>query len=403
MKVNIDISSPSGVVAAPPSKSDSHRLLICAGLAQGRSVIENIALSEDIKATIRCLEALGCRVKAENGTVAVDGIQNIKSDKPRKLDCGESGSTLRFFIPICLLGGGRTELTGSVKLLSRPMSVYSEICKNQGISMDISPSGITLDGRLSADTFSVKGNISSQFISGLLFALPLLDSQSIINIMPPFESRPYVDMTADALKKFGVSVEFTDSETVKISGGQRYFPCTAGAEGDWSNAAFFYAFKESGADVEITGTDTDSAQGDKICVDYFRRLKDGFCTLDIADCPDLAPILFAFAAKHNGARFVNTDRLRMKESDRIAAMKQELDKVGAVLSDGENEVTVSGGGIHKPDSIICGHNDHRIVMAMAYLLTFTGGAIDGYEAVRKSYPDYFEVLKNAGVKINYEA
>lgn len=403
MRVNIEKSSPSGIIKAPASKSASHRLLICAGLSKGKSVITNVAFSEDIKATLRCLEAIGCEIEIENDTVTVDGICDLSKAGEKVLDCGESGSTLRFFIPICLLSGNKITLTGSKKLLSRPLGVYEKICENQSIKMSVSETEITLDGKISADDFEVQGNVSSQFISGLLFALPLLEKDSRIKTIPPFESRPYVDMTIDAMKKFGVTAEFAGDNEIKIAGNQRYLPLSTAVEGDWSNAAFFYAFKESGADIEITGTDSESLQGDKICVEYLKRLKEGFCRLDLADCPDLAPILFAFAAKHNGAEFLNTNRLRMKESDRVACMQQELNKLGAAIVVGDNTLTVEKSEIHSPEEIISGCNDHRIVMSMAYLLTFTGGTIDGYEAVKKSYPDFFEVLEKAGVKINYEA
>lgn len=402
MKLSIEKSLPSGIIKAPSSKSASHRLLICAGLSAGESVITNIAFSEDIKATIRCLEAIGCEVQINGSTVTVNGIENFDCAGEKIFDCGESGSTLRFFIPVCLLSGKEITLTGSEKLLSRPMSVYKSVCEKQGIRMRAEKDKIILDGLIKADTFEINGNISSQFISGLLFALPLLKENSIIKIIPPFESRPYVDMTLSAMKKFGVTAEFSDENTIEIRGSQKYIQCTSEVEGDWSNAAFFYAFRESGADIKITGTDENSAQGDKICIDYLKQLNNGFCTLNLADCPDLAPILFAFAAKNHGARFINTERLRMKESDRISCMQSELGKLGVTVDVGNNELTVSG-GIKKPTEIISGHNDHRIVMSMAYLLAFTGGCIDGYEAVRKSYPDFFRVLEKAGVKINYEA
>lgn len=402
MRLSIEKSSPTGIIKAPASKSASHRLLICAGLSEGRSVISNMAYSEDIKATLRCLDAIGCKTEIKDDTVTVDGISDYSSIGEKILDCGESGSTLRFFIPICLLGVGKVKLTGSKKLLSRPLNVYEKICKEQNIKMSVSENKITLDGKISADTFEVQGNVSSQFISGLLFALPLLKRKSIIKIIPPFESRPYVDMTLDAMKKFGVKAEFSDSLTLTVEGGQQYVPQNMAVEGDWSNAAFFYAFKESGADIEITGTDINSLQGDKICVEYLKKMKDGFCTVDLADCPDLAPILFAFAAKNKGAKFLNTDRLRMKESDRISCMENELKKMGASLVEENNSVTVPECELHRPDEIISGNNDHRIVMSMAYLLSFTGGEIDGYEAVRKSFPDFFGVLEKAGVKIHYE-
>lgn len=403
MRVNIEKSCPEGLIKAPASKSMSHRLLICAGLSKGRSVISNVDFSEDIKATLRCLEAIGCRIEIKENTVTVDGIESTEQIGRRILDCGESGSTLRFFVPICLLSGNEVTLTGSKKLLSRPLEIYKNIFEKQGIKFSISENEITLCGKIKADTFDIAGNVSSQFISGLLFALPLLNEQSIINIVPPFESKPYVNMTIDVLKKFGVNAEFTDENTINIFGSQRYFPTNENAEGDWSNAAFLYAFKESGAKIEIDGLSENSIQGDKICVEYFNKLKEKFCTVDLADCPDLAPILFAFAAKHNGAKFVNTERLRIKESDRIASMQNELMKFGVSMNVGDNELTIEKCEIQKPQKIIEGHNDHRIVMSMAYLLSFTGGTIDGCEAVRKSYPDFFEVLKKAGVKIDYEA
>ncbi len=403
MNLEILKSSPKGTINAPASKSASHRLLICAGLSKGRSVIKNVAFSQDILATLRCLEAIGCKVKIQNDTVTIDGIESFDAVGTKILDCNESGSTLRFFIPICLLSGKKVQLTGSGRLLSRPLTVYEEICKKQGISITNDGKKITLDDNLKSDIFEVKGNISSQFISGLLFALPLLKNDSIIKIIPPFESRPYVDMTLDAMKNFGITAEFEDDFTIFVSGSQSYKPADIAVEGDWSNAAFIYAFKESGADVNITGLNENSTQGDKICLDYFKKIKDGFCTLDLSDCPDLAPILFSFAAKHGGARFIGTDRLRIKESDRISAMAQELSKFGAVLTAGDNVVTVEGGNLHKPQEPLCVHNDHRIVMSMAYLLSFTGGVIEGYEAVRKSWPDFFKVIQNAGVKINYEA
>ena len=403
MKLTIEKSTPCGEIAAPASKSDAHRLLICAGLSGGKSVISNIDFSQDIEATLRCLEALGCKIKRAERSVEIDGIESFDYVGAEIFDCGESGSTLRFFIPVCLLSGKKITFTGSKKLLSRPLDVYEEICRKQGIKIKRTETEITFDGRLSADIFYVKGNISSQFISGLLFALPLLKAESEIKILPPFESRPYVDMTLSTLQKFGVSAEFADSLTLKISGGQKYIPRSASVEGDWSNAAFFYAFKESGAPISITGTDENSLQGDKICVEHFRNLKSGFSTVDLADCPDLAPILFAFAAKHSGGKFTNTARLRMKESDRITAMQQELKKVGAELVADENEVTVYPAKLAVPSEPISSHNDHRIAMSMAYLLTFTGGGIDGYEAVRKSWPDFFKELKKTGVKINYEA
>lgn len=398
MKLNITPSQPSGDLYAPPSKSAAHRILICAGLADGESIIKNVALSQDIEATLSCLEAIGCKIEINGDTVKIRGIKNISEAGENVLDCNESGSTLRFFIPVCLLKRNGTVLKGSEKLVSRPLGIYEEICRKQGIEMTVGKNTVTLGGGLHEDIFEVKGNISSQFISGLMFALPLLQKDSVIKIIPPFESKPYVDMTADALEKFGVEIQ-TDGNEIKIKGLQKYKPCDMIVEGDWSNAAFLYAFKECYGDIRVHGVNQNSKQGDKVCISYFEKLKQGFCALDVTDCPDLAPVLFAFAAKHHGARFTGTDRLRFKESDRISCMKEELEKFGTVVEVGENEVTVKAEQFHKPDCAVDGHNDHRIVMATAFLLTFTGGEIDGYEAVRKSYPDFFEVMEEAGVKM----
>lgn len=400
MKLRIEKSLPEGDLYAPASKSAAHRALICAGLSDGESIIKNIALSQDIKATLNCLEAIGCDIEIREDTVKIRGVKDLSAVGKTLLECNESGSTLRFFIPICLLANTRVVLRGSEKLISRPLGVYAEICRKQGIEMTVGKNTVELCGKLKADTFEVAGNISSQFISGLMFALSQLEGDSVIKIIPPFESKPYVHMTADMLEKFGVKAEIRENE-IKIQGLQEYKPCDLTVEGDWSNAAFLYALKEYSENLKIHGVDGDSKQGDKVCLDYFEKLKNGFCTLDVTDCPDLAPILFAFSAVNHGAEFTGTDRLRLKESDRIACMKEELEKFGAELIDGKNEVTVNTNGLQKPSQIICGHNDHRIVMANAFLLMLTGGEIDGFEAVRKSYPDFFEVMRNSGVKIDY--
>lgn len=397
MKLSIEKSLPCGDLYAPPSKSASHRILICAGLSKGESIIENVAFSQDIKATLNCLEAIGCEFQIDGSTVKIKGIENFNSIGNGVLDCNESGSTLRFFIPICLLGGKAVTLKGSEKLISRPLGIYREICEKQGITMQSDKSTVRLDGNLKSDIFEIKGNISSQFITGLLFSLPMLENDSVIKIIPPFESKPYVDMTVDTLKKFGIKIEEGENEYI-IKGSQEYKPQNMSVEGDWSNAAFLYAYKECGASVKVHGVDKESKQGDKICLEYFDELKSGKPVLDVTDCPDLAPILFSFAACHNGAVFTGTDRLRFKESDRISCMKQELEKFGTRLIEGENRVEIIADEFNKPDCVVNTHNDHRIVMSMAFLLSLTGGEIDGCEAVRKSYPDFFEVMKNAGVK-----
>ncbi len=402
MKVTITPSLPSGEIIAPPSKSFAHRALISAGLSKGKSIISGISFSEDIKATLSCLEAIGAKVNINGNEAEIIGAENLSKLQSVSLNCNESGSTLRFFIPICLLSNNEITLNGTEKLISRPLNIYENLAQKQGLVFDRELTSVTVKGPIKPDIFEIKGNISSQFITGLMFALPLLSNDSEIKIIPPFESKPYVDMTADILKKFGIDFEYKDY-SIKIKGNQTYKPCNLTVEGDWSNAAFLYAFNMSGADLSVLGVDNSSAQGDKVCIDYFEKLKKGTPTLDVTDCPDLAPILFSVAAFYNGAKFTGTDRLRLKESDRISSMAEELQKFGTKLIVGENEVTIDATEFHAPNDIINGHNDHRIVMANAFSLCHTGGEIDGIEAVKKSYPDFFEVISKAGVKLKYEA
>ncbi|MCQ2461899.1 MAG: 3-phosphoshikimate 1-carboxyvinyltransferase [Clostridia bacterium] len=397
MKVKIEPCTPCGTVKAPPSKSEAHRAIICAALANGESVISNIAFSDDISATVGCAVSSGCDIKTEDGKITVSGTGgNIGALSV--LNCRESGSTLRFMLPLCLLSEKETALTGSERLFERPLGVYEKICRKQDIPFIKERNSVTVGGKLHSGEFEVSGNVSSQFISGLMLALPLTEGDSVIKIIPPFESRPYVFLTAKIMDNFGVKAVFEDEYTVRIQGGQHYRPCGFAVGGDWSNAAYLYAFDG----VKVHGVDESSVQGDRVCREYFKRLKSGFCTLELSDCPDLAPIMFAYAAAHDGGRFTGTDRLRFKESDRISCMKEELSKLGVMLSAEENTVTVTSGTLRVPDGELYGHNDHRIVMALSYLLTFTGGIIDGAQAVSKSFPDYFEVIKQAGISVTSE-
>lgn len=396
MRIEIERCEPRGTLAAPPSKSEAHRAIICACLARGKSVISGLCFSEDICATADCVSRLGCAAEKAEKKITVTGNGGDVS-AAGQLDCRESGSTLRFLLPLCLTGGKGAVFTGSERLFERPLGVYEEICEKQGITFEKGKNRVAVEGRLRSDEFEVDGNVSSQFISGLMLALPLSEGDSIIRIRPPFESRPYVFLTAQIMEKFGVKVLFEAENTVRIPGGQRYLPCDFTVGGDWSNAAYLLAFDG----IRVTGVDENSTQGDRACREYFAQLKKGFCSINLSDCPDLAPILFAYAAAHDGGHFSGTNRLRFKESDRIACMKTELAKMGAQLKQESDGVTVTG-KLHAPDALLCGHNDHRIVMALTYLLTRTGGVLNGAQAVAKSFPDYFDVIKKAGVNVKYE-
>lgn len=398
MTVTVHRGRAEGMLAAPPSKSAAHRLLICAGLSRGDSIIRGVSASQDILATIDCLQALGAECRLSGGTVHVRGADILHTGTDAILRCRESGSTMRFFIPIALACGRSVRLEGSRTLLSRPMDVYADICRQRGLTFEQTQESITVKGPLSAGEFKIRGDISSQFISGLLFALPILGADSVIDIIPPMESRLYADMTAEALAQFGVKVRRPAEYRLEIPGNQTYLSRDLTVEGDYSNAAFFYALNSLGSDIDITGLDPDSLQPDKVCVKLFEELDKPLPQIDIRECPDLGPILMAAAAAKHGAVFTGTKRLRIKESDRARAMADELEKFGAKVQVGQDRVQVRAEAFHRPDTALDGHNDHRVVMSLAVLLTLTGGAIKGAQAVSKSFPDFFDKLNGLGIR-----
>ena len=390
-----------GTVAAPPSKSMAHRLLICAALADGESIIRGVDPSEDILATADCLAALGASLSWEENTVRIQGFDPRNSGSA-VLRCRESGSTLRFMIPLCLLSGSSMRLEGSETLLSRPLSVYEDLCRDRGFLLSHEGGGLLVRGRLAPGEYTVPGSISSQFITGLLFALPLLSGNSTVRLIPPVESRSYLALTLQALQDAGVNVTWTDEYTLSVPGNSVYSALDTVVEGDYSNAAFFEAFNCICNAVTVTGLRNDSLQGDRVYRDYFARLKTGPAELDLTDCPDLAPVLFSAAALCHGAVFTGTRRLRFKESDRGAVMAEELAKFGIIPETEENRITVPAGMIRVPEEPLDSHNDHRIAMALSLLCTRTGGVIRGAEAVRKSFPDYWDRLRSLGISVTLQ-
>jgi 3-phosphoshikimate 1-carboxyvinyltransferase len=397
MNVYIEKSRPHGQIYAPPSKSMAHRNLICAALAEGKSTISNIDFSDDILATLDCIKAIGARYEIKENSVMVDGTPKISSDIT--LFCRECGSTIRFFIPICASGGGSFAFCGSKTLLSRPMTVYEDIFKKQDIEFINDGEKISLSGILKGGEFFVKGDISSQFISGLLFSLPLCENDSVITLIPPIESRSYILLTLSVLKNFGIKIDFKDNK-LYIKGNQKYTPCDTTVEGDFSNAAFFEAFNYLGGDVSVNGL-SESLQGDRVYMELFEKIKQGNAIIDISDCPDLGPVLFSVASIYGGT-FTGTKRLKIKESNRGEAMAEELSKFGVKVIVEDDKITVEKTTLKKPDSPLYGHNDHRIVMALSVLLTLTGGEIQGAEAVKKSLPDFFDRLEKLNIDIKYE-
>ncbi len=399
MTVEILPSKAKGAVKAPPSKSMAHRMLICAALSSGISTVHGISDCEDVRATLDCMHALGIRTEIAGDTVTVYGTDMSSVSPKAPLECRESGSTLRFFIPVALLSGKTVMLHGAPSLMSRPMSVYEQLCREKGLSYIGDGESITVKGPLRGGDFYVVGNISSQFISGLLFALPLLKKSSRIIISPPVESRSYIEMTLQALRMFGIDVIWEDEFTLFVKGGQEYRATDVTVEGDWSGAAFIDALGLFGGGVTVEGLNPESIQGDRIYRKYYEMLDKGLPTLHIGNCPDLGPILFALAAAKNGGIFSGTKRLKIKESDRAVAMAKELKKFGASVTVYEDKVVVYPADFHKPSEPLYGHNDHRIVMSLAVLATLTGARIEGAEAIAKSYPAFFEHLRALGIEV----
>ncbi|MBQ8309828.1 MAG: 3-phosphoshikimate 1-carboxyvinyltransferase [Clostridia bacterium] len=397
MRIEISPSKATGTIMAPPSKSMAHRLLICAALAKGTSTLTGMSDCEDVLATIDCLRALGVDCTKRDDTVTVNGGLNPALEPLSALRCRESGSTIRFLIPVALLSGKKMTLTGAPALLRRPMTVYETLCREKGLLFEQTADGFVVKGPLTAGEYTLPGNVSSQFISGMLFALTQTTGKSTLKILPPLESRSYLHLTVSALREFGADVTWTDDYTLKIDGGMPMRAHDCAVEGDYSNAAFLEAFNLFGGEVTVGGLRGDSLQGDRVYRDCFAALLRGGETVSLENCPDLGPILFAVAAAKRGGRFTNTRRLKIKESDRAEVMAQELRKFGATVRVYENNVEIEPTAFHTPTEPLCGHNDHRIVMSLAILASVTGGVIEGAEAAAKSFPDFFDRIRSIGI------
>ena len=399
MKVKILPSKTSGEVSAPPSKSFAHRYLIGSVLSRGKCVIKNIADSDDISATLSCIEQLGGSVTKDGNIVTVIPT-NEKQIENAVFDCKESGSTLRFFIPVVLATGAKNcTFSGSERLLARGIQEYEKLFENSDVKINSDEKSIEVNGTLSAGNYEISGEVSSQYTTGMLFALSVLDGKSTLKITGNAESRAYVDMTIKVLKDFGADIAEPEKNFFEINGKGRLSPGEFTVEGDWSNAAFLIALSRLLGTISVSGLNENSVQGDRFSSVAFDALDGENAEIDLKDCPDLAPILFAYAAYKNGGRFINTRRLRVKESDRANVMAEELKKFGANVKVYENSVEIEKTQLKPPIVPLCGHNDHRIVMALSVLAAVFGAEIDGAEAVNKSYPDFFRVIKKAGVNV----
>lgn len=391
-------SRASGTVSAPPSKSFAHRYLIGAALAGGESRIGGIVPSDDMRATINCLRSFGAEIAVtESGDAVVRGTGGIPQAPDCPLPCGESGSTLRFLIPLAMCRDGKTVFTGSARLFSRPLGVYETIAAEHGLTFSRSETALTIGGRLRGGDFAVSGAESSQFVTGLLFALPLLKEDSTLSVLPPVTSAPYIGMTLSVLKESGIRIGQNGEHSFFIPGNQTYRPASFTVEGDWSNAA---ALLTLGPDVTVAGLRPDSLQGDKVIVRHLEAIGNGIPTLDLSDCPDLGPVLFAAAALSRGARFLHTERLRLKECDRIAAMTAELGKCGIAAETDRDALFIPGGRLTAPQVPLSSHHDHRIAMALSVILSRTGGELTEAEAVNKSFPGWFDALR--ALKIGFD-
>lgn len=399
MKVKILPSKTSGEVSAPPSKSFAHRYLIGSVLSRGKCVIKNIADSDDISATLSCIEQLGGSVTKDGNIVTVIPT-NEKQIENAVFDCKESGSTLRFFIPVVLATGAKNcTFFGSERLLARGIKEYEKLFENSNVKIKSDEKSIEISGKLTAGNYEISGEVSSQYTTGMLFALSVLSGKSTLKITGNVESRAYVDMTIKVLKDFGADIAEPEKNFFEINGKGRLSPGEFTVEGDWSNAAFLIALSRLLGTISVSGLNENSVQGDRFSSVAFDALDGENAEIDLKDCPDLAPILFSYAAYKNGGKFTNTRRLRVKESDRANVMAEELKKFGANVKVYENSVEIEKTQLKPPIVPLCGHNDHRIVMALSVLAAVFGAEIDGAEAVNKSYPDFFRVIKKAGVNV----
>lgn len=400
MKITVQAGVASGEVIAPPSKSMAHRHILAAALAEGQSLVRRPGTSRDVCATIACVRALGATCEWEGEDLRIVGTALAGRMPASSLPCGECGTTLRLLIPVCLLMDVPVTLTGSPTLLSRPLGVYRDLARTHGFLWEQTETALTVKGCLTAGDYTLPGDVSSQFISGLLFALPLTDGDSTLTLTGKIESRPYIDLTLATLRGAGIDAAWTGERILRVRAG-RYRPTDSRVAGDWSNAVPWLVLQALGDPITVRGLDPDDGQGDKVIVSYLEQMRTSHATLSVADCPDLAPYLMAYAALQNGVTLTHTARLGYKESDRAHAMQEELAKCGVRVEVGPDTVTVHPVTPHAPAEAISSHNDHRIAMATSLILSRTGGELDGAESVNKSYPSFFDILRRVGIGNDY--
>lgn len=402
MKINLSPTKLCGSIDIPSSKSIAHRAIICGALADGVSIINNLYLSRDIKATVNCLKSLGADIDVDNDRAVIKS-RPYSSEKERILDCDESGSTLRFLLPIALAFGGKFRFVGQGKLGVRPLDVFFKIFNERGIKYinrsTESKLDLTVEGKLDGGDFSVRGDISSQFISGLLFALSMSDIDSSISIEGELQSVGYIHLTLQALKAFGINIEIKNN-AFYLAGKQKLVGTDYTVESDYSQAAFFLVANYLGNDIQVSKLNENSLQGDRVIVEMLDNLKSGKVKeFDGSNCPDIIPI-FTLACALTEGEFVikNLSRLRIKECDRLSATVQELNKLGAKTFEGVDYIKIVGverliGGVE-----VDAHNDHRMAMMLSIASTVCEKEIiiNDAESVEKSYPTFYKAYQSIG-------
>lgn len=413
--LRIEPGSLTGTLRVPSSKSMGHRALICAALAQGKSQVEEVSLSKDILATCDCLRQLGAGITSQKETDGRTGF-TVEGCRPRQagktLDCGESGSTLRFLIPLAAVCGETFTFIGAGKLGSRPLDPYEAIFREQGLlfqkGSEMENFPLKIQGPLRPGHFTLPGDVSSQFISGLLFALPLLDGESTLEITGKLESQSYIALTLSALQKYGIRIEHDNYRRYRIPGNQQYQPRQGAVEGDYSQAAFWLTAGMLGRTIDLLGMDPDSLQGDKAIIPILQKMGGQVVfegeklvsrpatplgtTIDGGDCPDIIPVLTVAAALSQGhTEIIHAERLRLKECDRLKAMTTELNKLGAKITERPDGLSIDGVEELNGGTVDC-WNDHRIAMSLAVASIFCREPLTlvGAECVAKSYPEFWQ-------------
>lgn len=420
-------NSLKGEVVIPSSKSIGHREIICSGLASGKSIVDNISISKDIEATIEGLKSFGAKINETPSkfqgrcAFSIEGTDGKINLKNKIIDCRESGSTLRFLIPLGILSNEKIIFTGSGKLVERPLDPYFEIFDEKGIEYKIFSDKINLpleiNGKLKSGVYSLVGNISSQFISGLLFALPLCEGDSVIEITTKLESESYINLTLDALKKYGIEIINENHKRYIIKGNQKYKNIETSVEGDYSQGAFWLVAGALSENIKSIGLGFGSIQGDQKIVDILKKMnvnlkiseneiismesKSRGTIIDGSDCPDIIPILTVLASVSEGVtKIINSERLRYKECDRLTAIATELNKIGADIEELSDGLIINGKKSLKGGEVSC-WNDHRIAMSLAIASIKCNEKLilRGTECVEKSYPEFWKDFVSLGGKI----